>query len=71
MIGEKRIDLKMLKEKNRILELRHAMKRAHAFSGPEESSIPTRFQSIKRPKKEPLDRKWFRRLDPKRKVQRS
>ncbi len=42
-LEEKRIDLEMLKEKNRNLELRHAMKRARTLSGPEESSIPTRF----------------------------
>ncbi len=41
-LEEKRIDLKMLKEKNQNLELRHSMKRARIFSGPEESSIPTR-----------------------------
>ncbi len=51
-LEEKQIDLKMLKEKNRNLELRHAMKRARTSSGPEESSISTRSQSIKRPKKE-------------------
>ena len=53
-LEEKRIDLEMLKEKNRNLELRHAMKRARTFSGPEESSIPTRSRSIKRPKKEEI-----------------
>ncbi len=51
-LEEKRIGLKMLKEKNRNLELRHAMKRTRTFSGPEESSIPMRSRSIKRPKKE-------------------
>ncbi len=50
-LEEKRIDLEMLKEKNRNLELRHSMKRACTFSGPEESSISTRSRSIKRPKK--------------------
>ncbi len=50
-LEEKRIDLQMLKEKNRNLELRHAIKRARTFSGPEESSIPMRSRSIKRPKK--------------------
>ncbi len=50
-LEEKRIDLEMLKEKNRNLELRHAMKRARTFFSPEESSIPTRSQSIKQPKK--------------------
>ncbi len=37
----KRIDLEMLKEKNRNLKLRHSMERVCTFSGPEESSIPT------------------------------
>ncbi len=46
-LEEKRIHLEMLKGKNRNLELRHAMKRARTFSGPEESSIPTRSRSIK------------------------
>ncbi len=41
-LEEKRIDLEMLKEKNRNLELRHAMKRACTFSCPEEPSISTR-----------------------------
>ncbi len=41
-LEEKRIDLEMLKEKNRNLELRHGMKRAGTFSGPEESSISMR-----------------------------
>ncbi len=41
-LEEKRIDLEMLKEKNRNLELRHAMKSARIFSGPKESFIPTR-----------------------------
>ena len=53
-LEEKQIDLEMLKEKNRNLELRHAMKHARTFSGPEESSIPTRSRSIKRPKKEEI-----------------
>ncbi len=53
-LEEKRIDLKMLKEKNRNLELQHAMKRACTFSGPEESSISTRSQSIKRPKRDKI-----------------
>ncbi len=39
-LEEKRIDLEILKEKNRNLELRHAIKRTRTFSGPEESSIP-------------------------------
>ena len=39
-LEEKRIDLKMLKEKNRNLVLRHAMKRTRTFFGLEESSIP-------------------------------
>ncbi len=51
---EKRIDLEMLKEKNRNHELWHAMKRARTFSGPEESSIPMRSRSIKRAKKEEI-----------------
>ncbi len=51
---EKQIDLKMLKEKNRNLEFRHAMKRARTISGPEESSIPMRFRSINRPKKKEI-----------------
>ena len=41
----------MLKEKNRNLELRHTMKRTRTLSGLEESSIPIRSRSIKRPKK--------------------
>ncbi len=53
-LEEKRIDLEMLKEKNRNLELRHAIKRTRTFSGPEESSIPMRSRSIKRPKKEEI-----------------
>ncbi len=53
-LEEKRIDLEMLKEKNRNLELRHAMKRARTFSGPEESSISIRSQLIKRPKKDEI-----------------
>ncbi len=32
-LEEKQIDLEMLKEKNRNLELRHSMKRARIFSG--------------------------------------
>ena len=51
---EKRIDLEMLKEKNQNLELWHAIKRACTFSGPKESSITMRSQSIKRPKKEEI-----------------
>ncbi len=39
-LEEKQIDLEMLKEKNRNLELRHTMKRARTLSGPKESSIP-------------------------------
>ena len=50
-LEEKRIDLEMLKEKKRNFELRHVMKYARTFSGPEESSISIRFRSIKRPKK--------------------
>ncbi len=53
-LEEKRIDLEMLKEKNLNLELRYAMKRTCTVSGPEESSIPMRSQSIKRPKKEEI-----------------
>ena len=53
-LWEKRIDLEMLKEKNRNLELRHAIKRTRTFSGPEESFIPMRSRSIKRPKKEEI-----------------
>ncbi len=44
----------MLKEKNRNLELRYAMKRARTFSVPEKSSIPIRSRSIKRLKKEKI-----------------
>ncbi len=44
----------MLKEKNRNLELRHAIKRTRIFSGLEESSIPMRSRSIKRFKKEEI-----------------
>ncbi len=50
-LEEKQIDLEMLKEKNRNLELWDAMKRTRIFSDPEESSIPMRSRSIKRPKK--------------------
>ncbi len=46
-LEEKQIDLEMLKKKNRNLELRHAMKHALTFSGPEESSIPMRHRLIK------------------------
>ncbi len=53
-LEEKQIDLEMLKEKNRNLELRYAMKRARTISGPEESFIPTRSRSIKQPKKEEI-----------------
>ena len=53
-LEQKRMDLEILKEKNRNLELRHAMKRTRTFSGPEESSIPMRSRSIKRPKKEEI-----------------
>ncbi len=53
-LEKKRIVLIMLKEKNRNLELRHAMKRARTFSGPEESSISTWSRSIKRPKKDKI-----------------
>ncbi len=41
-LEQNQIDLEMLKEKNQNLKLRHAMKYARIFSGPEESSIPTR-----------------------------
>ncbi len=41
-LEEKQIDMEMLKEKNRNLELWHTMKRACTPSGPKESSIPTR-----------------------------
>ncbi len=58
-LEEKRIDLEILKKKNRNLELRHAMKSARTFSGPEESSIPTRSRSIKQPKKEEI----YHRID--------
>ena len=44
----------MLKEKNQNLELRHGMKRAGTFSGPEESSISMRSWLIKRPQKEEI-----------------
>ena len=53
-LEEKRIDLKMLKEKIQNLELRHTMKYAQTFSGPEESSISIRFWLIKRPKKDKI-----------------
>ncbi len=53
-LDKKQIDLEMRKEKNRNLELRHAMKHARTFSGSEESSIHTRSRSIKRPKKEEI-----------------
>ena len=53
-LEEKRIDLEMLKEKNRNLELHHSMKCTRTFSGAEESSIPMRFRSIKRPQKEEI-----------------
>ncbi len=53
-LEEKRIDLEMLKKKNRNLELRHSMKRARTFSGPKESSIHTRSRSIKQHKKEEI-----------------
>ncbi len=46
-LEEKQIDMEMLKEKNRNFELRHAIKRTRTFSGPEKSSIPMRFRSIK------------------------
>ncbi len=55
-LEEKRIDLEMLKEQNRNLELWNAMKRARTFSGAEESSIPMQSRSIKRPKKEEIYR---------------
>ncbi len=53
-LEEKQIDLEMLKEKNRNLELRHVMKRTRTLSGPEESSIPMQSWLIKRPKKEEI-----------------
>ncbi len=53
-LNKKQIDLEMLKEKNRNLELQHAMKRACTLSGPEESFIPTRFGFIKRLKNEEI-----------------
>ncbi len=53
-LEEKRIDLEMLKEKNRNLKLRHTMKRTRTLSGPEESSIPMRSWSIKQSKKEEI-----------------
>ena len=51
-LEEKRIDLKMLKEKNQNLEFRHTIKRARTFFGPEKSFIPTQSRSIKRPQKD-------------------
>ncbi len=53
-LKEKRIDLEMLQQKNRNLQLWNAMKRARIFSGPEESSIRTPSPSIKRLKKEEI-----------------
>ncbi len=53
-LEEKRIDLEMLKEKNRNLELWHGMKHSRTFSGPEESSILMQSRSIKRPIKEEI-----------------
>ncbi len=53
-LEEKQIDLEMLKEKNRNIELRYVMKRVRTYSGLEESSIPMRSQSIKRSKKEEI-----------------
>ncbi len=50
-LEEKQIDLEMLKENNRNLELRHSMKHTRTLSEPEESSIPMQSRSIKRPKK--------------------
>ena len=44
----------MLKEKNRNLELWHAMKRTRTSSGHEEPSISMRSRSIKRPKKDEI-----------------
>ena len=41
----------MLKEKNRNIKLWYVMKRTRTFSGSEESSIPMRSRSIKRPEK--------------------
>ncbi len=53
-LEERQIDLEMLKEKNRNLELWYAIKRVCTFSGPEELAIPMRSWSIKRPKKEEM-----------------
>ncbi len=53
-LEKKSIDLEILKEKNQNLELRHEMKHARSFSGPEESSIPTRSRSIQQPKKKEI-----------------
>ena len=53
-LEEKQIDLEMLKEKNRNLELRHAIKRVCTFSGLEELSIPTQSRLITRLKKEEI-----------------
>ncbi len=50
----KRIDLKILKKKNRNLGLRHAMKRARTLSGPEEWSILMQSWSFKRLQKEKI-----------------
>ncbi len=41
-LKEKRIDLEMIKEKNRNLELQHSMKRTCTLSVLEESAIPMR-----------------------------
>ncbi len=53
-LEEKRIDLEMLKQKNRNLELRHTMKRVRTSSGPEKPSISTRSRLIKRPQKDEI-----------------
>ncbi len=54
-LEEKQIFLDMLKEKNRNLELRHAMKRTCTFSGPEKSFITMRSRWIKLSKKEEIN----------------
>ncbi len=57
-LEQRRIDLEMLKEKNRNLELWHAIKRAHTLSDPERLSLPMWSQLIKRPKKEKSYHNW-------------
>ena len=82
-LEEKRIDMEMPKEKNRNLELWHAMKYTRTFSGLKKSSIPYDLDASSDPKRKrsiivhtirtsvflPSDRKQFRRLNPRRKVQ--